>query len=335
MCFGRIAGCSGIYAEIVRPRGNGDAAWRLLFFAGLVAGGALAAVGDPTFPEPLALSPFGYAAAGLAVGLGTRLGDGCTSGHGICGLARFSPRSLAAVCSFMSAGALTAFVGQRASGRPAGAPRIAPVRWPPRLGFPLAAGTAALAALGASVTAARACRTDARLAAVYASTGLVFGVGLAISGMLDQGKVLAFLDFTGAPWDPSLAFVMGGGLAVSLVAHREARRRDDGAAPPLLRDAFAYPVRGEFGDGGRQRLLIGSALFGVGWGIGGVCPGPAVVGLARPFASPDLGSRFALFLLAMSAGVWAADAARHSDAGLRLDAAASRVAADAECKDAG
>lgn len=318
LCFGRIAGCSGIYAEVVKPRGGG-AAWRMLFMIGLALGGAVAAVGDPRFPSPIPLSPVAYAVAGLCVGAGTRIGDGCTSGHGICGLARFSTRSLMAVCTFMASGALTAFCGQRAAGRRGGAPKFAPVRWPPRLGFPVAATVGCLAVLSLSVRLAMPSRTDGRLAAVYVSSGATFALGLSISGMLDQGKVLAFLDVFGEAWDPSLAFVMGGGLGVSLVAHRVARHREDAAVPPLLRSSFAYPVRGEFGDGPVAKLIFGNLLFGIGWGLGGICPGPAIAGLAHPFASPDFGSRFALFLLAMSAGIWAADAVLHRGEGLKLD----------------
>jgi uncharacterized protein len=100
--------------------------------------------------------------------------------------------------------------------------------------------------------------------------GLVFGFGLLISGMANPAKVLGFLDVTGR-WDPSLAFVMGGALAVGLVAFTVARRR----ALSLLGEPMRLPAAQRID----RRLLAGAALFGVGWGIAGFCPGPAVVAL--------------------------------------------------------
>jgi hypothetical protein len=96
--------------------------------------------------------------------------------------------------------------------------------------------------------------------------GLVFGAGLALSGMTNPAKVLAFLDVAGA-WDATLAFVMGGALAVNAAAYAATRRR----ASPLFADAFALPTRRDLD----ARLLGGAALFGVGWGLVGLCPGPA------------------------------------------------------------
>lgn len=107
----------------------------------------------------------------------------------------------------------------------------------------------------------------ARVASAF-GVGLLFGVGLVVSGMTRPEKVLAFLDLAGR-WDPSLAFVMGGAVAVAAVGFAVARRREVswlGAPMPSL------PTRGV-----NAQLLVGSAVFGVGWGLGGFCPGPAVV----------------------------------------------------------
>lgn len=107
---GRVAGISGIAAGLME-RWNHASAWRAAFLLGLVAGPLAYAVVAGHFPRVriLASSPV-LVAAGLLVGFGTRLGSGCTSGHGVCGLARLSPRSFAAVCIFMAVAAATVFV---------------------------------------------------------------------------------------------------------------------------------------------------------------------------------------------------------------------------------
>ena len=101
--------------------------------------------------------------------------------------------------------------------------------------------------------------------------GLLFGAGLAMSGMLDPTRVLGFLDVAGA-WDPHLAFVLGGAVVVSATAFLVSRRMRQ----PLLADRFAIP-KGRTID---PRLLAGAMLFGIGWGLGGFCPGPALAALS-------------------------------------------------------
>jgi len=101
--------------------------------------------------------------------------------------------------------------------------------------------------------------------------GLLFGLGLLLSGMTDPGKVIGFLDLAGA-WDPSLAFVMGGAIAVGFFAFALARKR----TVSLLGGALHLP-RASVID---RRLVLGSLLFGAGWGLAGFCPGPGVVSLA-------------------------------------------------------
>lgn len=106
---GRIAGISGVLGGLLRPVG-GDVAWRAAFVIGLV-GAPLVYGLFATLPTPQIDAQFGaLVAAGLLVGVGTRYGAGCTSGHGVCGLARLSPRSLVATAAFMAAGFVTVFV---------------------------------------------------------------------------------------------------------------------------------------------------------------------------------------------------------------------------------
>jgi len=108
--------------------------------------------------------------------------------------------------------------------------------------------------------------------AVFASllAGLVFGLGLIVSGMADPAKVLGFLDLGGA-WDPSLAFVMAGAIAVSAFAFAVARKR----TVSFLGSTMKLPTSRDID----RRLVIGSVLFGIGWGVAGFCPGPGLVAL--------------------------------------------------------
>ena len=109
---GRLAGVSGIVAGLLQPR-RGETLWRALFVAGMVAGGiALAFVHPAAFQPGVARPPLALAAAGVLIGLGTRLGSGCTSGHGICGVSRLSRRSIVATATFMITGAATVFVSR-------------------------------------------------------------------------------------------------------------------------------------------------------------------------------------------------------------------------------
>ncbi len=101
--------------------------------------------------------------------------------------------------------------------------------------------------------------------------GMLFGLGLAVSGMMDPRKVVGFLDVAG-DWDPTLIFVMGGALLVTVPAFRLIL----GRPRPVLADGFDLPTKSALD----ARLLGGSALFGVGWGLSGFCPGPAVAALA-------------------------------------------------------
>lgn len=107
----------------------------------------------------------------------------------------------------------------------------------------------------------------ARTLTAFAS-GLLFGIGLLVSGMTRPAKVVGFLDVLGA-WDASLLFVMGGGIAVNLVALRWVRRR----GAPLLDTELHLPTRKDID----APLVVGATIFGMGWGLGGFCPGPALV----------------------------------------------------------
>ena len=100
--------------------------------------------------------------------------------------------------------------------------------------------------------------------------GLIFGIGLDISGMINPAKALNFLDLAGT-WDPSLAFVMLGAVAVTAVGYRTVLRRGQ----PFFEPGFALPTRRDID----PPLVLGAGLFGIGWGLAGYCPGPALAGL--------------------------------------------------------
>ena len=119
-------------------------------------------------------------------------------------------------------------------------------------------------------------------------SGIVFAIGLAVSGMANPAKVTGFLDVTGA-WDPSLAFVMIGAIAAYFPFVRIAKQRSQ----PLYAARFEWPTATEID----AKLVVGSALFGVGWGLSGYCPGPALVSLGKAMPSTIV------FVAAMCAGI--------------------------------
>jgi uncharacterized protein len=127
--------------------------------------------------------------------------------------------------------------------------------------------------------------------------GLVFGIGLILAGMVNPAKVIAFLDIGGA-WDPSLACVMAGAILVGYFGYRYA----DALPCSLLGEAMHLPPR----RAADRQLIAGSAIFGVGWGLGGFCPGPALVALTT--AHPKV----FVFLAAMLAGMAVYEALRGS-----------------------
>ena len=119
--------------------------------------------------------------------------------------------------------------------------------------------------------------------------GLLFGLGLVVSGMTDANKVIAFLDL-GGQWDPSLAFVMVGAIGIHFVLYRLILQRPS----PLLASDFGLPTSNVI-DG---RLVAGASLFGLGWGLAGYCPGPAVV------SATSLDPKALLFLGSMASAMW-------------------------------
>ncbi|HNI65117.1 MAG TPA: YeeE/YedE family protein [Pseudomonadales bacterium] len=127
----------------------------------------------------------------------------------------------------------------------------------------------------------------ARVAALI--SGILFGLGLTVSQMVNPKKVLGFLDVAGQ-WDPSLLLVMGGGVLVTVLSFPWIQRR----GRPLWAERFSLPTRSDID----RNLLLGAALFGIGWAIAGYCPGPAIAAL---LINP---AEAAPFVLAMLLGAW-------------------------------
>lgn len=123
-------------------------------------------------------------------------------------------------------------------------------------------------------------------------SGLIFGIGLIVSGMANPAKVLNFLDLFGT-WDPSLAFVMGGAIAVTAPGFALLFRSRQ---TPLFDNTFRLPTRNDL----EPKLLTGAAIFGIGWGLGGFCPGPALTAL------PMAATGTLIFVPFMLIGMWAA-----------------------------
>lgn len=120
-------------------------------------------------------------------------------------------------------------------------------------------------------------------------TGLFFSLGLTLSGMTDPARVVGFLDVAG-DWDPTLIFVLGGAVITTFLGYRLVWRR----GTPLLGERFQLPTRRDIDN----RLLLGAALFGIGWGLSGYCPGPAIV------SSSAMSLPLAGFLVTMLLGWW-------------------------------
>lgn len=227
-------------------------------------------------------SAWGYTLSGIMTGLGTKLGSGCTTGHGICGMARLSKRSLSAVLSFMSTAIATTVI---TSSSPYFAFLRNPVpttpdyvpSWVP---FTLTVLVATTALYGArSVKALTPQQANKRIP--IAISAVVAAAGLTRSSMVYPEAVRSFLNVQGIPtgtWNPTLMMVMMGGLLVSTMAYQlipnhAFLRSCPKLAQPLSGGSFGVPTLTVID----AKLLLGAATFGIGWGVTGVCPGSALL----------------------------------------------------------
>lgn len=304
---GRVTGISGEAYQAVRN----ESPRSILFLSGLSLGSSLLAqtpfsvtgLEDALSPMPLPRIAVGAA----LVGVGASLANGCTSGHGICGLARLSKRSFAAVGTFMSTALVTASVLQ--SSMSAAAPpaldemrrSIAPSSW---LLIACMAGAPGLLGMltGHARRTGKSALNGISHALLHVCRGGLFATGLVLSGMIHAGKTLSFLDVSGAsPWDPSMAAVFAAALPLSYAGFRRVS-----ASGCALQDAVSLPTNTTVD----WRVVGGAALFGIGWGTVGICPGPAFA-----YFGARGGVKAAVALSCMVGGVvgarLAADASAH------------------------
>ncbi|KAI4526748.1 hypothetical protein K525DRAFT_188390, partial [Schizophyllum commune Loenen D] len=302
---GKVFGISGFMHRCLR--GDKEA---VAGVAGLMAGGAVVGLIDRAGPSPITLPLSLVALSGGLVGLGTKLANGCTSGHMVCGLSRLSIRSLAATCTFFLTGVMTTRVLHGA----AGGVLSVDTDWSLSLhGYSLlAAQLVPLAFIAAAYLNSntltfvqdapsdedkRTPRLTSRLLAAF-TTAVDFALALRLSNLVDPQKVLSFLVLPRVvrnivdaplraiglvsasatrPFDPSLAFLAAGALPLGMALYRFFR----GPEVPRLGGQWSIPKGGKVD----ARLIVGAAIFGVGWGMVGICPGPALVNLGRALSS--------------------------------------------------
>lgn len=280
---GSVFGISGFVHRGARGAKEGIAG-----VLALVAGGMLIGRLEGTGPVLLESSPATFLISGLLVGVGTKLANGCTSGHMLCGLARFSKRSFAATLTFFSTGVITTqFLHTNLSApsaHPAGVTQDTRV-------LLLGVGVALIAAWIAGNTQTKQhAKLDASgsptRVAVQSLTSLGFAFALHVSQLVDPLKVLGFLvlPFHRA-FDPALLFLAVGGIPLLAYLYHTGDRKIASTA------------------GVDARLLVGAAIFGVGWAIEGICPGPALVNLGQALAAGGTGApQIGLWLAGMVGG---------------------------------
>ncbi|RXK36504.1 hypothetical protein M231_06225 [Tremella mesenterica] len=278
---GRVFGVSGIVSGAVL----GDrASWRWATLGGMFLGPLLVSMTglNGSFPDDGLLSwgKQGWARlmlGGSLVGLGSRLGSGCTSGHFLCGVSRLSPRSLIATLTFFSTSLLTSYFFPS----PFLSPPTSSLHLIPSASFTPSSSSILILLTTVGLTILLQTLptflplTKLHLRSLpYILNGIIFSLGLQMSGMISPLKVAAFLTPFSPDFDPSLALIVITGVipnAIQWGIIKNIRR------PKLDWESWNVPTRPDID----WKLLLGSSLFGVGWALTGVCPGPAVVGLSN------------------------------------------------------
>ncbi|PBK78323.1 hypothetical protein ARMSODRAFT_1010914 [Armillaria solidipes] len=276
---GNVFGISGFFHRAVK--GNLEA---LAGVSGLFAGGLVIGILEGSNKAVLGLEMRQVLLSGFLVGLGTKMSNGCTSGHMICGLSRLSKRSIAATATFFFTAAVTARLlhgstlnasnpswdwNLESTGKKLTALQAIPLMISAFLYFYNKPKSDDATPKEPNILARRA---------TYFNNGFNFALALSLSNLIDPIKVLTFLLLPiHSAFDPSLAFLAMGALPTSIILYTFFR----GKQRSTLGGLWAIPTGGEID----MKLLTGAALFGVGWGISGVCPGPGLVNFGRAITS--------------------------------------------------
>jgi len=281
---GQVLGVSGSTRKLINAPNTASFAFILgLVLAGIIMSRTYGGF-EPIPPvnrsnEQLVRVYLRFVLGGICVGFGTALGNGCTSGHGLTGLARLSIRSWFAVPNFMFWAALVGTLSGSLSEMPTNAAtELSAPGWQTAMAVSFVSIAVLLLILGAAILAKPLTRfadkpdiLDHLKAVAEFFSGSSFGLGLAISTMARPSKVAGFLDIASGAWDPSLAFVMGGALCVTFPFFQILERK---FTTPVLGGTFGLPPRMNLPD---VELVAGTTLFGIGWGTCGMCPGPGWV----------------------------------------------------------
>lgn len=275
---GRLTGVSSIFTGII-TWDKGSLRWKSAFVAGLIGIAALIFmfVGfDSTGPFVLDspevyvadLNLFAWVLAGFFVGIGTRLGNGCTSGHGLCGIPRLSKRSIIAVSCFMGVAIITAtaryYLGILNSSVWVDLAGDMPVTLVSNIALGLA-----IFVMAANYHFNKDGKDGLIDMLVGFTTGALFAIGLILSGMTRRSYVLGFLTLN-QYWNPAMMFVFAGGLTGNFITFKIIL----GKEKPLYGEKFEIPTRTDID----AKLVGGASMFGFGWGLGGLCPAPAMIG---------------------------------------------------------
>jgi uncharacterized protein len=267
MFYGRLTGISGMVEKVIKVNKEKVYQWELSYLCGIYAASYIyIQCTKEQVLQTLPLPTWVYIVGGLCVGFGTRMGCGCTSGHGLSGLARLSPRSFVAVGSFFVPAVIVAnLVHGVADLEVTG--DITNKEWYQSS----TTGGATLLALSLIAPL-----RDISLQTVHVwFFGALFGIGLSLSGMTNNAVVISFLNFD-KMWNPALMFVLAFGSGTFSLTYwiREYR----GSTKPLYGEQNHLPTKTAID----LKLVVGSVFFGIGWGLAGLCPGPVVAVLSVP-----------------------------------------------------
>lgn len=290
---GRITGISGMLGNLISPATKNDEIWPACYFSGLLLSGfALKQHSLQYFNLDTNINPTVLILSGILVGFGTKLGNGCTSGHGLCGVARLSPRSVLATVTFISSAMISKFIVNQVF-LDKFSKVFEFVRIPDLLLSKVSPFTATICSvfiartlfsrsslLSNDITNFKTKFSDILNYVVSFVSGFTFGLGLGVSGMTNSTRVHNFLDiFNTNGWDLTLAGVMGSGVVMNFFVFSHLSKQNK-KIPLDMNNTYSSKIKfglvkeNQYID---WKLVAGSAIFGVGWSLSGICPGPGLV----------------------------------------------------------